>query len=112
MYGEWWEEVGKLQRERDGRDSVIGTTDSSVDQQHRTTFRALKRSRSSPTPAISMDSWLLVYTASGVYGREAWALAFGGGRVRGTRITVEVCMGNGWRRWNSRRKSETAGTLS
>ena len=51
-----WEEVEKLQRERDGRDSLIGTTDSSVDQQHRTTFCALKHARSSNKPAIFMDS--------------------------------------------------------
>ena len=54
------------QEERDGRDSLIGTTDSSVDQQHRTTFCALKHARSSNKPAILMDSGFLVDASSGV----------------------------------------------
>ena len=66
-------------------DSLIGTTDSSVDQQHRTTFCALKHARSSNKPAISMDSGFFVYASSGVLGGEDWALAVRGGRVRGTR---------------------------
>ena len=84
MWGEGLEEVEKLQRERDGRDSLIGTTDSSVDQQHRTTFCALKHARSSNKPAISMDSGCLVDASSGVLRKEDWALAVGGGRARGT----------------------------
>ena len=56
MLGEGWEEVEKLQRERDGTDSLMRTTETSVDQQHRTTFCALKHARSSNKPAISMDS--------------------------------------------------------
>ena len=45
--------VEELQRERDGRDSLLSTTNnSSVDQQHRTTFCALKYVRSSYKPAI------------------------------------------------------------
>ena len=60
MEGEGWEGVEKLQRERDGRDSLLGTTDSSVDQQHRTTFWALKHACSSNKPASLMDSGYLV----------------------------------------------------
>ena len=52
--------VEEPQEERDGRDSLLGTTDSSVDQQHRTTFCASKRARSSYKPAIFMDSGFLV----------------------------------------------------
>ena len=48
------------QGERDGRDSLLATTDSSVDQQHRTTFCELKHARSSYKPAIFMDSGFLV----------------------------------------------------
>ena len=65
MWGEGWEEVEKLQRERDGRDSLIGTNDRSVDQQHRTTSCGLKHARSSNKPAISMDSGFLVCASSG-----------------------------------------------
>ena len=45
--GEGIEEEVRLQRERDGRGSLLSTTDSSVDQQHRTTFCELKHARSS-----------------------------------------------------------------
>ena len=65
-----WEEGKKLQRERDGRASLIGTNDSSVDQQHRTTSCGLNDARSSNKPAISMDSGGLVYVSSGVLGTE------------------------------------------
>ena len=85
MYGEGLEEVEKLQRERDGRDSLIGTTDSSVDQQHRMSFCVLNNARISNKPAISMDSGVLVDTSSGVLGAEDWALGVGGGRVSGQR---------------------------
>ena len=60
MWGEGLENVEKLQRERGGSDSLLGTTDSSVDQQHRTTFYALKHARSSYKPAIFMESGFLV----------------------------------------------------
>ena len=59
--GEGMEEVEELQREEDRSDSLLGATDSSVDQQHRTTFCASKRdARSSHKPAIFMDSGFLV----------------------------------------------------
>ena len=88
--GSMWREgidnkVEELQRERDGRDSLLGTTDSSsVDQQHRTTFCALKHARSSYKPTISMGIGFLADASSGMLGGEDWALAVGGGRVRGT----------------------------
>ena len=47
MWGEGLEEVEELQRERDGRDSLLATTDSSVYQQYRTTFFAFKYARGS-----------------------------------------------------------------
>ena len=75
MWGQWWEEVERLQRERDGRDSLKGTTDSSVDQQHRTTVGALKHACTSNKPGISMDSGCFVDASSVVLGGEDWALA-------------------------------------
>ena len=46
MWGEGLEnKEEEPQEERDGRDSLLGTTDSSVDQEHRTTFCALKHVR-------------------------------------------------------------------
>ena len=36
------EEVEDVLREKNRRDSLLGTTDSTVDQQHRTSFCALK----------------------------------------------------------------------
>ena len=56
----------------------------------------------------------MVDASSGVLGKEDWALAVGGGRVRGTGSSCSVVCGGKDRRkrWKSRRKSETAGTLS
>ena len=73
------------QEERDGRDSLLGTTDYSVDQQHRTPFCTLKHECSRFKPAIGMDSRCFVDASSGVLGEGDWALAVRGGRVRGTR---------------------------
>ena len=94
-----------LQRKRDGRDSLRGTTDRSVDRQHRTTFCTLKHVRSSYKPAMFMDSGFLVDASSGVLEKEDWALAVGRGRVRGVYtgsssmvVMVVVCGGKGWRR--------------
>ena len=47
LRGEGIEEEVRPQREQDGRDSLLRTTDCSVDQQHRTTFCALKHASSS-----------------------------------------------------------------
>ena len=56
VWGEGLEnKVEEPQEERDIRDFLLGTTDSSVDQQHRTTFFALKHACSSNKPAILMD---------------------------------------------------------
>ena len=84
LRGEGIEQKVRLQRERDGRASLQGTTDSSVNQQHRTTICGLKHARSSCKPAIYMDSGFLVVASLGVLGKEDWALVVGGGRVRGT----------------------------
>ena len=46
MFGERLGKVG-VKRGQDGREAFPGTTNSSIDQQHRTTFRGLKHSRSS-----------------------------------------------------------------
>ena len=61
-----------------------GWTGSDVNQQHRTAFCELKDVRSNYRPANIMDSAFLVYASSGVLGKEDWALAVGGGTVRGT----------------------------
>ena len=51
--GEGLEEVAELrvEREENRRDSLLGTTESSVDQQRRTTFCASKHVRSSYKPS-------------------------------------------------------------
>ena len=62
MFGEGLEKV-ELQREQGGREAFPGTTNRGIDQQHRTTFYALKYARSSYKPAIFMDSGFLVDTS-------------------------------------------------
>ena len=74
-----------IESETAGTLSYVSTTDSSVDQQHRTTFCELKHARSRYEPAIFMGSGFFVDASSGVHGKEGRALAVGGGRVRGTR---------------------------
>ena len=59
--GEGVERV-EFQRKRDGKEDFPGTTHSSKDQQHRTTFYAVKDVRSSYKPALFMDSRFLVDT--------------------------------------------------
>ena len=86
VWGEGLEEVKEPQEERDGRDSLISTTDSSVDQQHRTTFCALKHARSSYKPTILMGGGFLADDFSRVLWKETWAVAVGGGSVGGTGI--------------------------
>ena len=78
------EEEVRLQRERDGRDSLPPTKDCSVGQENRTTPCELKHARRSYKPAISMDSGVLVDAFSGVLGKKDWVFAVGGGRARGT----------------------------
>ena len=61
VWGEGLEEVEALQREKNRRGSLVGTTDSIVDQQHRMTFCASKHARRSYyKPAILMGSGFLV----------------------------------------------------
>ena len=55
MFGLGLEKV-EPQRKQDGRQSFPGTIHSSMDQQHRTTFYALKDACGSYKPAILMDS--------------------------------------------------------
>ena len=72
------------QRERDGGDSFLATTDS-IRQQHRTAFCALKHTCSSYKLAIYyLDSGLSFDASSEAYGGEDLALAAGGGRARRT----------------------------
>ena len=49
-----------LQRKQDVRETLLGTTYSSMGQLHRTTFCALKHARSSHYPTIYLDSGLIV----------------------------------------------------
>ena len=60
------EEESYTERGKPQRESLLGTTDSSIDQQHRMTFCASKQARSSYNPAIFMDSGLLVDTSQRV----------------------------------------------
>ena len=89
----------RTNRKQDGKESFPGTTHSSMDQQHRTTFSALKDARSSYKTAIFMDSGFLVDTSSDVLGGEDLALAGGGGWVRGEGSNgSNIMLGRGWRR--------------
>ena len=67
VFGEGVKRAGS-QRERDGGDYFLATTDTSIKQQYRTAFCALKHTRSSYKPAIYMDSGLSFGASSGVYG--------------------------------------------
>ena len=62
MFGEKLGKVGE-QREQDGKEAFPGTTHSSIDQLHRTTFCAMKHTRSSYKLTIFMDSGFLVDTS-------------------------------------------------
>ena len=76
-------------REQVGGDSFLATTDSSIKQQYRTAFCALKQTRSSYIPAIYyVYSGLSSDASSEVCGGEHLALAFGSGKVRGGRSSV------------------------
>ena len=77
--GKGLENVKELQREQDGRDDFLGTADSSLN----TGSCALKHARSSYKPALLMGSGVLVGASSEALGGQDWALAVGGGRVRG-----------------------------
>ena len=47
-----------LQRQQDGGETLLGTTDSSIGQLHRTAFCVLKHTRGRHYPAIYLDSGL------------------------------------------------------
>ena len=72
----------ELQKEREGGDSLLATTGSSIMQQHRTTFHALKHTRSTYKPAINQDSGLTFDASSEVRGGRDLALVALGGRVK------------------------------
>ena len=73
----------QTQREQDGRETLPGTTDSSIGRLHCATFCALKHTHSTHYPAIYLDSGLSfdgsleVRTVKG----EDLALQGGGGTV-------------------------------
>ena len=107
MWGEGLEDVEELQRDQEGGDAFLGAADSSVDQQHRTTFSALKHARSSYKPAILMDSEFLVDSSSGVLGGRTGLLRLevAGSGVREVTaaavvvvVVLVVVWGKGWRR--------------
>ena len=56
------------QREQDGRNSFLDTTDTSIKQQYRKVFCALNHTHSSHKPAINVDSGLSFDASSEVYG--------------------------------------------
>ena len=72
------------QREQDGGDAFRDTTDSSMRQQQRTAFCALKDTRSRYKSAINVDSGLPFDASSKVFWGEDLVLAVGSGRVRRT----------------------------
>lgn len=69
----------EFQRKRDGREGFPGTTHSSKDQQHRTTFKTLEDTRGSSKPAVFMDSGVLVDASSEVPGTREGGLGRCGG---------------------------------
>ena len=91
------------QRERDGGDSFLATTDTSIKQQYRTVFCALKHARSSYKPAIYRDSGLSFEASSEVYGGEDLDLAVGSGKLKGGRGSV---LGEGVKRAGSQRERD------
>ena len=82
-----------------------------IPQQYRTAFFALKNTRSSYKPAMFMDtsSGLSFDASSEVYGGEDLDRAVGSGKLKGGRGSV---WGEGMKRGQGHRESETAGTLS
>ena len=82
----WGEGVtrAELQKRRDGGDSLLATVDSSIRQQYRTTFCALKQTRSSYKPTFHLDSGLPFDVSSEAHGegKLGSGLVAGGGRVR------------------------------
>ena len=85
--------------ERDGGDSLLGSTGSGVDQEHRTACSASKHARSSYKPAIFVGIGFSADASSGVLGGEDCGPlrleAIGSGVQE---VTIAVCGGRGWRR--------------
>ena len=73
-----------LHTERDVGDSLLATTDSSIWQQYRTIFCALKHTRSSYKQVIYLDSALPFDASLEAHGKGDVALVDRGGRVRMT----------------------------
>ena len=80
----WEEDVRRAgpQRDQDGGESFLATTDS-IRQQYRTAFCALKHTRSTYKPAIYVDSGLSFDASSEMYAGEDLALVVGSRKVRG-----------------------------
>lgn len=73
----------ELERERDGGDSFLGMVDSSIRQQYRAVFCALKQTRRCRKPTVHMDSGLPFDSPLEVFGGEVLALVAGRGGARG-----------------------------
>ena len=91
LRGKGVEEEIRLRRERDGRDSLVSTTDCSVDPQDRTTF--FKPRHFKPKLFIFRYTGSLVDACSRMLEKEDWALAVGVGRVW---VTERSSRGNTW----------------
>ena len=91
------------QKERDGGDSFLATTDTSIKQQYRTAFCALKHTRISYKPAIFMDSGLSFDASSEVYGGEDLDRAVGSSKLKGGSGDV---LGEGMKRAGPQRERD------
>ena len=73
----------ELHKERDGGNSPLASTVSSIKQQYRKTFCTLKHTRSSYYPTIDLVSVLSLDASSEMHEGKDLALVVGGGMVRG-----------------------------
>ena len=71
-----------LQRKQGGEETLLGTTDSSVGQIHRTTFGASRHTHSSHDTAVYLDNGLSFDASLELRRGKDLALAVGGSRVR------------------------------
>ena len=75
----------RVQSGQDGGETLPRVTDSSIERLHRTTFCALKHTRSRHYPAVCLDSGLSFDASFKVHRGEDLALEVEGGRIlRGT----------------------------
>ena len=102
VFGEGVKRAGS-QRERDGGDSFLATIDTSIKQQYRTAFCALKHTRSKYKSAIFMDSGLSCDASSEVYGGEDLGRAVGSGKLKGGSGSV---LGDGMKRAGPQRERD------